>query len=241
MSISRRDALLGATAAAVVTGAATAPLAMKAAGVKAALAGDPVLALEREWLAIRKEFQERDGWYSRAHDRLPAWARDGKDQHGREWGWPDVGDMPEFKSACKAGLSTRASLTEVDSFNEAAQLAAIKDPKKYAETIDQCDARVRAWEARQTEKTDLERQAGIDDWDAKSEPFFERQDAVEEKIMATPAHSVTGIAVKLRLAAYYADPGKEGPESLDWDRKIMFHAFRDAERLSGGAAPAQGG
>ena len=41
MSISRRDALMGATAAAVVTGAATAPLAMKAAGVKAALGGVP--------------------------------------------------------------------------------------------------------------------------------------------------------------------------------------------------------
>ncbi len=54
MSISRRDALLGATAAAVVTGTATVPLAIKAAGVKAALAGadeDPVLALKREWEA----------------------------------------------------------------------------------------------------------------------------------------------------------------------------------------------
>ncbi len=232
MQISRRDALLGATAAAVVTGAITAPLAIKAAGVKAALAGEPLIALEQEWLAIHKELQERGGWWSRAHDRLPAWARGGEDQHGRNWGWPDVGDLPEFKSACKAGLSTRAPLWEVESFNEAAQLAAAKNPTKHAETMAQCDARVRAWEARQTEKTDLERQLGFDDWDAKSEPFFERQDAVEEKIMDTPAHSFAGIAVKLRLAAYYADPGKAGPESLDWDRKIMFHAFRDATRLA---------
>ncbi len=50
MSISRRTALTTGAAAAV-TGLTTAPLAMKAAGVKAALAGDPVLALEREWLA----------------------------------------------------------------------------------------------------------------------------------------------------------------------------------------------
>ena len=34
MSISRRNALLGATAAAVVTGATTAPLAIKAVGVR---------------------------------------------------------------------------------------------------------------------------------------------------------------------------------------------------------------
>ncbi len=42
MSISRRDALLGATAAAVVTGATVVPLAIKAAGVKAALACEPI-------------------------------------------------------------------------------------------------------------------------------------------------------------------------------------------------------
>ena len=45
MQISRRDALRGATAAAVVTGAVTAPLAFKAVNVKAALAGDPDAAL----------------------------------------------------------------------------------------------------------------------------------------------------------------------------------------------------
>ena len=42
MNITRRDALLGATAAAAVTGLTAAPLAFKAASVKAALAnGDP--------------------------------------------------------------------------------------------------------------------------------------------------------------------------------------------------------
>ncbi len=44
MNLSRRDALLGATAAAVVTGAITAPLAIKAASVKAALGGEPIAA-----------------------------------------------------------------------------------------------------------------------------------------------------------------------------------------------------
>ncbi len=234
MQITRRNALLGASAAAV-TGLTVAPLAMKSAAVKAVLAGEPLLVLEQEWFAIHKESQQRGAWWSRAHDSLPAWARGGEDQHGRQWGWPDVGDLPEFKSACKAGLSTRPPLWEVQSFNEAAQLAAIEDPEKYAETIAQCDARIHAWEARQVEKDDLERQAGIDNWDERSEPFFERQDAIEEKIMAAPAHSFAGIAVKLRLAAYYADPGKAGPESLDLDRKIMFHAFRDAERLAGEA------
>ncbi len=53
MIITRRDALMGATAAAVVTGAITAPLAIKAAGVKAALAGDPVLPAYEAFEAAR--------------------------------------------------------------------------------------------------------------------------------------------------------------------------------------------
>ncbi len=50
MQITRRNALLGATAAAVVTGATVAPLAMKAA-----LAGDPVLPVYEAFEAVRLE------------------------------------------------------------------------------------------------------------------------------------------------------------------------------------------
>ena len=66
MSISRRDALLGATAAAVVTGAATAPLAMKAAGVKAALAGDPVIGLSEQLRAVWKAWMSAQNVYEEA-------------------------------------------------------------------------------------------------------------------------------------------------------------------------------
>ena len=45
MNITRRDALMGATAAAAVTGLTVAPLAMKAAGVKMALAAAPGTAV----------------------------------------------------------------------------------------------------------------------------------------------------------------------------------------------------
>ncbi len=43
MEITRRNALMGASAAAIVTGAS--PLTIKVAGAKVALAGDPVVAL----------------------------------------------------------------------------------------------------------------------------------------------------------------------------------------------------
>ncbi len=54
MSITRRTAL-ATGAAAVITGATVAPLAMKAASVKAALAGDPVLPAFEAYEAARLE------------------------------------------------------------------------------------------------------------------------------------------------------------------------------------------
>ena len=135
MQITRRNALVGASAAAV-TGLTVAPLAMKAAHVKAALAGEPLLAMEQEWLAQRDYIHN----------------------------YPD-------------------------------------------------------------------------DSDDALEPLYQREDAIEEKIMGTPANSFAGIAVKLRMAAYYTFPDADGPEGLDWDRKIMLKTLRDAERLSGGMRP----
>ncbi len=60
MQISRRGALLGATAAAVVTGAATIPLAFKTTAVKAALAGDPVLPAYEAFEVVRREYLAMD-------------------------------------------------------------------------------------------------------------------------------------------------------------------------------------
>ena len=51
MNITRRDALLGATAAAAVTGLTVAPLA-----IKAALAGDPVLPAYEAFESARREY-----------------------------------------------------------------------------------------------------------------------------------------------------------------------------------------
>ena len=57
-SITRRDALMGATAVAAVTAVTAAPLALKAAGIEAALADDPVIPLARQ-LRVAS-----DAWFS---------------------------------------------------------------------------------------------------------------------------------------------------------------------------------
>ena len=63
MNITRRDALRSATAAAVVTGATLAPLAIKAAGAKAALGGGTSAAMESQFTeecgAFRKRKKEK--------------------------------------------------------------------------------------------------------------------------------------------------------------------------------------
>ena len=71
--------------------------------------------------------------------------------------------------------------------------------------------------------------------DAEIEPLYERQDALEKKIMETPAHSFAGIAVKLRLAGYYTWSLNGSAEGLDLDRRITRCALRDLERLAGEA------
>ncbi len=65
MQISRRDALRGATAAAVITGAATVPLAIKAAGVKAALAS----ASDARIFILIEEHDRTFAEMRKAHDR----------------------------------------------------------------------------------------------------------------------------------------------------------------------------
>ena len=71
MQISRRDALRGATAAAVITGALTAPLAIKAVAAKAALAS----ASDARIFALIEEhdraFAEKNKARARWHESYP--------------------------------------------------------------------------------------------------------------------------------------------------------------------------
>ena len=79
MKLTRRSALIGAGAA-VATGAVTAPLAIKAAGVKAALAGAPdaqILALAEEHDRTFAEWKKAGvRWSHAVRERLPPHLRD---------------------------------------------------------------------------------------------------------------------------------------------------------------------
>ena len=68
MQITRRGAMLGASAAAV-TGLTVAPVAMKADGVQAALAGDPVIGLSQELRAVWTAWMSAGDVYEEACHR----------------------------------------------------------------------------------------------------------------------------------------------------------------------------
>ena len=94
---------------------------------------------------------------------------------------------------------------------------------------------------------------GTDTEDDEPEPDFnrhalDRRDAVEQKILATPATSMRGVAVKIRLVThctesadltpFYATPAREIDYEkecivLECEAKAAISALLDAERLAG--------
>ena len=70
------------------------------------------------------------------------------------------------------------------------------------------------------------RELGIDDWDEQTDPVHDRLFALEDQIAETPARSIAGIAVKLRICMF-----RDGD-----DIDLVRAALRDAERLAGEAS-----
>ena len=123
MQISRRDALMGATAAAAVTGLTVAPLGIKAAGVRAALAGEPLVALETELIEARAAGDKVGALYCAAYDKAGDWA----------FGWPVVDFRNPGMNLMRGWLhhngfgganENRVSLDCVKSFNRQNQILA---------------------------------------------------------------------------------------------------------------------
>ena len=93
----------------------------------------------------------------------------------------------------------------------------------------------------------------------QQDKWYDRQSAIERQIIDTPATSVGGVAVKLRLLAYIEFPMKGLPDlhrtpakdtdfegtieawradvvpdkGLDWQDELLIGSLRDAERLAG--------
>ena len=219
MLLSRRTALLGT--AAVATCAA--PVAMAEYLNRDT---DPVVVLERQWKDTLEESSRMFAFYCRQADKMPAWTQPGEDQFGGgKWGWPDVGDLPEFRTACAGrGLSRRPALLDVRTYNKDIEDRASGDEDR-AKRRAEGRARVRAWEVRYREREALERELGINDWDEQTDPVHDRLWALQGQMAETPAQSFAGVAAKLRLHVH---------DECD-DTELALSALRDVERLSGEA------
>ena len=86
------------------------------------------------------------------------------------------------------------------------------------------------------EREALERDLDIHDWDARTEPYFDRQFALEVGISETPAQSVAGLAAKMRLYAHLRQLSEMKPEEMDDRHQLPLSVLADAERLAGRVA-----
>lgn len=215
MPISRRDALLGATAAAVVTTAITIPLTHKAAGVKAALAGDPVIGLAaRVKAAYRAHVEAYDTYEDTAHDAgyntCADWATTiGTTVHGEQYSW-----------------------------GREAILEAAAQPEHYRARItpEERDRALAAIETNQRKATLTRRHLGLDPLKNHAERCRAHWRDLEERMLDTPALTIAGILAKLQ--SWYCDHEIEAMrngDEPDNDMKTDLSAsvYRDLERLAG--------
>ena len=210
MSISRRAALVGATAAAVVTGAATAPLA-----ARAALAGDPVIGLAQQlraastaWHFAIDAFEDashRVGFNICAlHRTVPVETSDGRASWGAE----------EIRAAAEDGRNY------------------------YRLTPEQRDAALAQIERRHRESLKLCQELGIEPLRKEREHCEARFWDLQARVLDMPATTLGGVLTKMR--GFYHDGEiakiRAGDDPVDglpseWAASV----YRDLERLAEGA------
>ena len=108
-------------------------------------------------------------------------------------------------------------------------------PEEYVKRQAEGRARVRAWIKRRREQRAWDRRVGLEDWDARGEPLYERMDTAETLIMSTPASGPAGLAVKLRMCVRITGLD-EADNDLEWDQRLVRSVLMDAERLAKGGA-----
>ncbi len=206
MNITRRDALMGAAAAAVVTGAATAPLT-----ITAAPADDPVIPLARQlrvatdaWSSATDAFEDasnRAGFDEGYYDGLvPVETSDGR----RTWG------ASEIREAAEAGRNHDRL------------------------TPDRRDAALAEIERRRREGQELRRELGLESLWQELEHWRARFSDLHARVLDTPATTPRGILAKLR-GFYHHDEIAEmraGGEPDDLPAEWAASIYRDLERLA---------
>jgi hypothetical protein len=78
-------------------------------------------------------------------------------------------------------------------------LGAQKDQPAYRECKVEGRSRIRAWTARRREQLALQQEVGLEEFEDRAEQARCVRDDIEDVIWETPARSIEGVAVKLRI------------------------------------------
>ncbi len=207
MQISRRDALMGATAAAVVTGAIAGPLAIKAAGVKAAMAGDPVIDLAQQLSAASDAWFAAIDVYEEAYHRV-----------GYNWAYWDRGSVEvETSNGCYGWGAGE--------IRQAAEDGRITSARR--------DAALAEIERRQCEGQELRQELGIEPQYQERERREARFWELQARLLDMPATTPRGVFAKLRGFYHDDEIARIDDELEDLPGEYATSIYRDLERLAG--------
>ncbi len=210
MSISRRTAL-ATTAAALTTAAITAPIAIKAAGVQAALAGDPVIAHSQRLRAASKAWCDAiDAYEAIAHER----------------GYRVTYD---FNWICVKTRDGHTYSWGADSIQEATEDGRLT-PKQGAHYLAQCET-----ERRETDH--IRGDLGLDPFKAQVDRYKAEFWDLRARLLEMPATTPGGVLAKLH--GFYHDDEiakiRAGDDVGELPGEYATSIYRDLERLSEGA------
>ncbi len=212
MNITRRDALLGATAAAAITSATTmAPLASEVAGARAAPQGEPVIGLARQLRAASK------AWESAEHNFGEAARRVGFDECS-------------FLGLVAVETSEGSRCCNAEEIREEAEHGRL--------SLEQRGAALAEIEQQQREGQELRRALGIAQLWRDLKHWTARFWDLEARLLDMPAATPRGICAKLRgfyhddeIAQIRAGQVPDNNLPAEWAASV----YRDLERLSGAA------
>ncbi len=108
-----------------------------------------------------------------------------------------------------------------------------KDQPAYRKCKTDGRSRIRAWIARRREQLALQQEVGLEEFEDRAEQARCVRDDIEDVIWETPARSIEGVAVKLRI--YITRDGEIDEETTYFFPGLLVSAVHDAERLAGRA------
>ncbi len=211
MKISRRDALLGVNAVAAVTAVTAAPLALKAAGIEAAPANDPVIPLARQLRVAT------DAWSS---------AIDAFEDASNRVGF----DECYYDGVVPVDTSDGRCTWDASEIREAAEAGRKHDRL----TPDQRDAALGEIERRQREGQAVRRELGLESLWQELEHWRARFSDLHARVLDTPAATPRGILAKLRGFYHHDEIAdmRAGGEPDDLPAEWAASVYRDLERLA---------